>query len=223
MNLASIGAYFAANWIELAGFLTTWIGIWLTTKRLLICWPVILAADIFYLVVFYQARLYSDALLQVFFIAFTLYGWWHWWRGIRQQGAVLVVPLRVRGWIMGLVAGAIGAWLLGSLMVRLGAALPRLDAALTSYSLVASWWQARKHTANWILWIAIDGVYIGEYAYKNLWLTAVLSVGLVALAVLGLRDWQRAAAARSGSRVAVLRNHSRQVDPTPRSGDPGES
>jgi nicotinamide mononucleotide transporter len=82
-------------------------------------------------------------------------------------------------------------------MVRLGAALPHLDAALTSYSLVASWWQARKHTANWILWIAIDGVYIGEYAYKSLWLTAALSVGLVVLAVLGLRDWQRAAAAQT--------------------------
>ena len=85
-----------------------------------------------------------------------------------------------------------GALLLGSLLVRIGAALPHLDAALTSYSLVASWWQARKHIANWWLWIVIDGVYVGEYAYKNLWLTAVLSVGLVALAILGLRDWRRA-------------------------------
>jgi nicotinamide mononucleotide transporter len=194
MTLAHIGAWLIANWIELAGFLTTWIGIWLTTKRLLICWPVVLAADIFYLIVFYQARLYSDTLLQVFFIAFTLYGWWNWWHGFRQEGAVIVVPLSPRGWLIGLIAGAIGSWLLGSLMVRFGAALPHLDAALTSYSLVASWWQARKHTANWILWIVIDGVYIGEYAYKSLWLTALLSVGLVVLAVLGLRDWQRAAA-----------------------------
>jgi nicotinamide mononucleotide transporter len=190
----AISNYLAANWVELAGFITTWVGIWLTTKRLLICWPVVLAADIFYLVVFYQARLFSDALLQVFFVAFTLYGWWHWWRGVRAEGEVRVVPLSARGWIAGLAAGAVGAVLLGWLMVRLGAALPHLDAALTSYSLVASWWQARKHTANWWLWIAVDGVYIGEYAYKDLWLTAVLSVGLVALAVLGLRDWRRAAA-----------------------------
>ena len=124
-------------------------------------------------------------------MAFTLYGWWHWWRGVRAEGEVRVVPLSARGWIAGLVAGAIGAFALGWLMVRIGAALPHLDAALTSYSLVASWWQARKHTANWWLWIVIDGVYIGEYAYKDLWLTAVLSAGLVVLAVLGLRDWRR--------------------------------
>jgi nicotinamide mononucleotide transporter len=190
----AIAKYLVANWVELAGFVTTWVGIWLTTKRLLACWPVVLVADIFYLVVFYQAKLFSDALLQVFFVAFTLYGWWHWWRGVRTEGEVRVVPLSMRGWLGGLVAGAIGAVLLGWLMVRLGAALPHLDAALTSYSLVGSWWQARKHTANWWLWIAVDGVYIGEYAYKGLWLTAVLSVGLVALAVVGLRDWQRATA-----------------------------
>jgi nicotinamide mononucleotide transporter len=184
--------YLAANWIELAGFLTTWVGIWLTTRRLLICWPVVLGADIFYLIVFYHARLFSDALLQVFFVAFTLYGWWHWWRGIREEGEVRVEPLSARGWMAGLMAGAVGAVLLGWLMVRIGAALPHLDAALASYSLVASWWQARKHIANWWLWIAIDGIYIGEYAYKDLWLTAVLSAGLVALAMLGLRDWRRA-------------------------------
>jgi nicotinamide mononucleotide transporter len=207
MSWTSIPIYISAHWVELAGFLTTWVGIWLTTRRMLICWPVVLAADIFYLAVFYRARLYSDALLQVFFIAFTLYGWWHWWRGIRAEGEVRVVPLSVREWIAGLIAGAVGAMLLGWLMVRLGAALPHLDAALTSYSLVASWWQARKHTANWWLWIAIDGVYIGEYAYKDLWLTSVLSVGLVALAVLGLRDWRRAEShdseVRPGARAAV--------------------
>src|SRR6202789_867410 len=196
----AIARYLSAHWVELAGFVTTWVGIWLTTKRLLICWPVVLAADIFYLVVFYRARLFSDALLQVFFVAFTLYGWWHWWRGVRAEGEVRVVPLSVRGWIAGLAAGAVGALLLGWLMVRIGAALPHLDAALTSYSLVASWWQARKHTANWWLWIAVNMVYIGEYLYKHLVATAVLYLLLVVLALMGLVDWQRAA--RTSQRAA---------------------
>ena len=187
-----IWKYLGAHGIEIAGMITTVLGIWLSTKRLLICWPVVLAADFLYLAVFYQARLFSDALLQIFFVAFTLYGWWHWWRGIRAEGEVRVAPLDGRGWITGLVAGAVGAVLLGALMVRIGAALPHLDAALTSYSLVASWWQARKHIANWWLWIAVDVIYVGEYLYKDLRATALLYAGLVLLAVLGLRDWRRA-------------------------------
>jgi nicotinamide mononucleotide transporter len=194
MNWTAIANYAAANWLEIAGVVTTVVGIWLTTRRLLVCWPVVLAADLIYLDVFYRARLFSDALLQGFFVAFTLYGWWHWWRGVREEGEVRVEPLSLRGWMGGLAAGAVGAVLLGWLMVRIGAALPHLDATLTSYSLVASWWQARKHIANWWLWIAVDVVYIGEYLYKDLRPTALLYLLLVALAALGLRDWRRAAA-----------------------------
>jgi nicotinamide mononucleotide transporter len=192
MSWTALANYVAEHWLEIAGTITTVLGIWLSTRRLLICWPVVLAADFLYLAVFYQARLFSDALLQVFFVVFTLYGWWHWWRGVVADGEVRVVPLPLRGWLTGLAAGAIGAVLLGWLMVRIGAALPHLDAALTSYSLVASWWGARKHIANWWLWIAVDLIYVGEYLYKDLRLTALLYAGLVGLAVLGLRDWGRA-------------------------------
>jgi nicotinamide mononucleotide transporter len=192
MNWTTIANYLTENWLEIAGTVTTVLGIWLTTRRLLICWPVVLAADLIYLDVFYRARLFSDSLLQVFFVAFTLYGWWHWWRGVREEGEVRVAPLPLRGWIAGLAAGAVGAVALGWLMARIGAALPHLDATLTSYSLVASWWQARKHIANWWLWIAVDVVYIGEYIYKGLGPTAVLYAGLVILAVMGLWDWNRA-------------------------------
>lgn len=192
--MAGMVKYFLSHGVELAGLVTTVLGIWLTTRRLLICWPVVLISDVLYLEVFYRAQLYSDAILQVFFLAFTLYGWWHWWRGVVAEGDVRVEPLSRRGWMVGLAAGAVGAALLGTLMVRVGAALPHLDAALASYSLVASWWGARKHIANWWLWIAIDVVYVGEYIYKDLRATALLYAGLVVLAILGLRDWNRAAA-----------------------------
>src|SRR5579863_10218416 len=196
MSWTSIVSYFAENWMEIAGFLTTVFGIWLTTKRSMLCWPITLAADVFYLVVFYRAQLLSDALLQIFFIAFTLYGWWHWWRGYRAEGEVRVAPLAIPSLLIALAAGVAGSFVLGELAKRLHAALPFLDATLTSFSLVASWWQARKHTANWWLWIVVNVVYIGEYLYKDLRPTALLYAGLAALAALGLRDWRRAEAAR---------------------------
>ena len=144
MILPAIEQFFRAHWLELAGFVTTGVGIWLTARRNLLCWPITLAADVLYLVVFYHARLLSDALLQMFFVAFTLYGWWHWWRGVREEGEVRVVPLSTRNMLLAIVAGAAGAMILGFPARRLHAALPYLDAALASFSLVGSWWQARK-------------------------------------------------------------------------------
>jgi len=192
MIVSAIGQFFHEHWLELAGFITTGVGIWLTARRNLLCWPITLAADVLYLVVFYQARLLSDSLLQLFFLAFTLYGWWHWWRGVRMEGEVRVVPLRTSSLLLAIAAGAAGAIILGFPARRLHAALPFLDASLASYSLVGSWWQARKHIANWWLWIVVDVIYVGEYIYKDLWLTAVLYAGLVVLAIIGLKDWQHA-------------------------------
>ena len=192
MMETAIEQFFRAHWLELAGFITTGLGIWLTARRNLLCWPITLAADVLYLVVFYQARLLSDSLLQMFFVAFTLYGWWHWWRGVRLEGEVRVAPMRMESMLLALAAGAVGTVILGFPARHLHAALPFLDAALASYSLVGSWWQARKHIANWWLWIVVDTFYVGEYIYKGLWLTAVLYAALVGLAVIGLRDWRRA-------------------------------
>jgi len=208
MILSAVGHYLAANWVELAGFITTAVGIWLTTKRLLISWPIILAADVFYLVVFYRARLLSDALLQIFFIVFTLYGWWNWWRGVREEGEVRVVPLALPSMLIAVAAGIAGSFVVGEITKRLNAALPYLDAALMSFSLVGSWWQARKHIAAWWLWIVVDLLYIYEYISKDLWLTAVLYAVLVLLAVLGLRDWSRAERAAQTAACTTLRSGS---------------
>ena len=195
MSWYLITNYLAGNWLELAGVVTAAVGIWLTTQRLLICWPTTLVSIFIYMVVFFRAGLFSDALLQVFFVVFTVYGWWHWWRGVRDEGQVRVAPLPLSNLFIALVIGVVGSFILGSLAKRFNAALPYLDAMLMSYSLVATWWQARKHIANWWLWILVDAIYVGEYIYKGLWPTALLYVAFVPLAVLGLRDWRRAAAA----------------------------
>jgi nicotinamide mononucleotide transporter len=188
-------AYFASNRLEFVGAITAAFGIWLTTKRRLICWPITLVSIFIYMVVFYRAGLFSDALLQVFFVAFTVYGWWHWQRGAREQGQVRVEPLSRSSLLFAIVLGIPGSFVLGMVAKHLGAALPYLDAALMSYSLVATWWQARKHIANWWLWILVDTIYVGEYLYKDLRVTALLYAAFVPLAVLGLRSWRRAARA----------------------------
>ena len=203
MTITALLHFLAADWMENLAVLATVAGIWLTARRRLLGWPITLLADVLYLYVFFNARLYSDSLLQIFFIAFTLYGWFYWWRGIRSDGAVLVENVASGTLLCHLAAGLAGALLLGIVMYRLGAALPFLDASLTAFSLVASWWQARKYIANWWLWIVVDAIYVGEYLYKGLRPTALLYAGLVVLAFVGLKDWksasQKALASASGA------------------------
>jgi len=181
------------SWLEVFSVIASAVGVWLTTRRSLAAWPVIILACLLYGELFRESRLYSDMLLQGVFAVCAVYGWWHWLIGVKAEGSVTVQTLSLRGWVWGIVAGLAGSVLLGYCMARYtNASLPWLDSALTSYSLVGQWWQARKYLANWWLWIAVDVIYIGEYIYKHLNLTAGLYALFVLLAVIGLRDWRRA-------------------------------
>lgn len=199
MHWATIINYLAANWMEDTGAITSIVGIWLITRRNILCWPVVLIAEVLYMIILFRVQLYSGSLLQIFFMGFTVYGWWYWSRGMREEGEVRLVRLPMSSMLTGLAAGAAGSVLMGFLMERIGASLPHLDATLMSYSMVATWWQARKHTVNWLLWIVVDLIYIGEYLYKGLRPTAALYAVLACLAVLGLRDWRRAAATQTAA------------------------
>jgi nicotinamide mononucleotide transporter len=179
--------------LEIAAVLTSVLGIWLTTRRKLSSWPVILVSCVLYALVFRREKLYSDMLLQFVYFAFAIYGWWHWWRGLQEEGSVRVERLSSRGFAAGMIFGAAGSFLLGYFMAHYtDAALPHIDAALTSFSLVAQFWSTRKHIANWWLWIVVDAIEIGVFVYKHLYLTSVLFAFLIFLAVVGLLSWQKA-------------------------------
>ncbi|MGA7298436.1 MAG: nicotinamide riboside transporter PnuC [Rhodanobacteraceae bacterium] len=184
------------HWLELTGAVLSILGVWLTARRHMLCWPLGLASVVVYAWVFIDARLYSDVLLQGAFAVFIIYGWVRWLQHLGDDGRVVIAPLAQRRMRMHLLIGAAGAVLLGASMhYGTNAALPWLDAALAAFSLVAQFWQARRHIAAWWLWIAVDLIYIGQYIIKGLIITSVLYGVFVVLAVMGLRAWQHAATA----------------------------
>lgn len=184
--------WFSEHWFELVAATVSAVDVWLATRRSMISWPVTILASALYAEQFRESKLYSDMLLQGIFVLFALYGWWHWQRGLKAEGSVLVVSPGSAELIRGAAVGVATSMLLGWWMVgHTDASLPWLDAALTCFSLVGTWWAARKYIANWWLWIVVDVIYVGEYVYKGLNLTAGLYVLFVLLAVLGLRDWGR--------------------------------
>ncbi len=172
------------------------LGVWLMAQRRMLAWPVGLVSVGLYALVFVEAKLYSDTLLQLVFGGFLIYGWFNWRRQPLQDGRVIIAPLPLRLLMRDLGIGVMSGIALGALMHHhTDAALPWLDAMLAALSLVAQWWQARRHTATWWLWIVVDVVYVGMYMVKSLHVTAALYVLFIGLAVMGLRAWKKAATA----------------------------
>ncbi|SFN71415.1 nicotinamide riboside transporter PnuC [Sphingomonas sp. OK281] len=181
--------------LEIVAVVVSFAGIWLTASRRMLCWPVSFVACALYFRLFLDVRLYADMVLQALFAIAILYGWVAWARGKDETGDVVVRSLRTSHAVMGLVAGATGAVAIGWFTSRYtNAALPWMDAALSSFSLVAQYWTARRHAASWLLWIAVDVVYVGMFVAKGLMPTAGLYAAMVALAIIGYRQWRQTVA-----------------------------
>jgi nicotinamide mononucleotide transporter len=162
-----------------------------------LAWPLAIVSSLLYGLLFWDSRLYGDAGLQVFFAVVAVWGWWQWLRGTDAQGHSLTVrrlPRRGR-WPLALLT--LAAWPLLGLFLRrfTDTDVPWWDAFPTAGSVAGQWLLGRKYIENWPVWIAVNLVGIGLFAYKGLWLTVLLYAMLTAMAVAGWRAWQRQAAA----------------------------
>ena len=156
-------------------------------------YPFGLAMVALYAWIFFGAKLYSDALLQLFFIVVQFYGWWNWARSRARSGEVVVLTLgwaERAGWAAAcVVTTAAWGWLMHS---QTDASFPWWDASVAMMSVAAQILMSRRALESWWLWIAVDLVAMPLYAAKSLWLTAGLYGVFLALSVWGLIGWSKA-------------------------------
>jgi nicotinamide mononucleotide transporter len=176
---------------ELLAVLFGFVYVWLAIREDARCWPVGIVNVAIYFFVFFHARLYATAVLQAVYVALSVYGWRQWLRG-GESGGRLAVSSTPRRWVPGLAAAGVAASLgLGLfLKYRTDAALPFPDAATTAFSLVAQWMTTRKWLENWLVWIAVDVVYLGVYFSQGLYLSTGLYAVFLVMAALGYRQWR---------------------------------
>jgi nicotinamide mononucleotide transporter len=182
--------------VEILGFLTGAVNVWLLARQNIWNWPVGLASNALYVAVFLGSGLYGDAGLQLVYIALGIYGWWIWAHpGSGAEFRVERTPRAVWTWLI--PATALAAIGLSAFLRRFtDSTVPAWDGLTTALSLAATYGQCRKYVESWWIWIAADVIYIPLYGYKNLWLTSVLYLVFMILCVVGLREWSKALGTR---------------------------
>jgi nicotinamide mononucleotide transporter len=179
-------SWVAGHWTEILGFGTGAACVLLAARRNLWTFPVGIANNVVFLALFTGSALYADAGLQVVYLLLGVHGWLVW--GTRPDGPVRsghpVLPLVAAG-----VAGtAVLTWVLSAYT---DSTTELADAATTAGSLVAQYLLNRRWQETWAVWIAVDVAYVGLYAAKGLWITALLYALFIALCLDGWRAWRR--------------------------------
>ncbi len=180
------------NRLELLAAIVGAVSVWLSVRQNIWSWPTAIVNVVLYALVFYDAKLYADMGLQVIYAVLSVYGWYEWLYGGEGRTQLRVTGTTGRMWSVLVTIAAAGSVVLGTVLRHeTDAALPYMDATLSSTSLVAQWMMTRKLLENWLVWIAVDVLYVGMFIFKHLYLTAGLYAVFLALAVRGYVDWRR--------------------------------
>lgn len=185
--------------LEAASVVTGAVCVWLTVRESVWNFPIGLANVSLFCVLFFGARLFADAGLQVVYFVLGVIGWYLWLHG-GERGTALRISRVPRSHAAALVAGGVALTILLWMTLRyVGGSASFFDALTTSISLCAQWMLNRKHVESWYAWIAADLIYIPLYAYKELYLTAALYTVFLVMATMGLMHWRAMWRAQGGA------------------------
>ncbi|MDR0972795.1 MAG: nicotinamide riboside transporter PnuC [Prevotellaceae bacterium] len=175
--------------MEIIGAIVGLLYLWLEYRASIFLWIAGMIMPAIYVVVFYEAGLYADTAINVYYLAAGMYGWWMWLRGrsSSEEQPIVHTPLRQAP---ALAATFLGSFLLiGILLGYTDSDVVWWDSLTTALSIVAMWMLARKQAEQWLVWIVADAVYVALYLYKGLEATAVLYALYTVIAIFGYRKW----------------------------------
>lgn len=168
------------------------INVALVAGRSLWNYPFGIAMVALYFFVFAEARLYSDALLQIFFLIIQLYGWWNWNRSEKIDSGIAVERLSMLARLRWLVATLAAIMLWGAGMAHFtNAVAPFADATVAGLSVAAQMLQSQRKYESWYLWITVDALAVWLFWSRGLHATSILYAVFFAIAIWGLFMWRQ--------------------------------
>lgn len=149
------------------------------------------AVDLF---LYWDAGLYGDFGLAVYYLLASIYGFiaWKFWKKettteempITRFPMRLLLPVAV---VFLIVWGVVWAFL----QYWTNSTVPVTDSLTNALSIIGMWMLARKYVEQWMVWIVADAIYVWLYAYKGLPFKASLYTFYIIIAFFGIRAWKQ--------------------------------
>ncbi|WP_317899032.1 nicotinamide riboside transporter PnuC [Aurantibacillus circumpalustris] len=175
--------------LGIIALITGTLGVWLTIKQTIWCWPFALISVVTSIIEFYNERLFGDMALQIFYFFAGVYGWIYWTQKMNET--FLVKKMNLRYIPLYILITVVQAVVYYYLLIYYKGDRPLLDSILTACSLTTTYMMTKKYVENWIIWVFIDATYILLYVLKDMWLFAVLNLIFTVIAFYGWLKWRK--------------------------------
>ncbi|HQV00093.1 MAG: nicotinamide mononucleotide transporter [Bacteroidia bacterium] len=165
------------------------LGIWLTAKKNVLCFPVGIINVLITANVVFEVKLYADVVQQLMYLVLLVYGWINWTKSQNIKSvSYCTVTQKIFVVVITLIIGTVGYFILKKYT---NATYPAADAYATAVCFAAQFLIAKRKIENWWLWLFANLVYVVIFYLKQMPWYAGLSVIYFLQAIFGLKQWHK--------------------------------
>jgi nicotinamide mononucleotide transporter len=182
------------NYIEIAGAVTGLIYVYFSIRQNILLWLFGIINAALYIYVFIVAKFYAGTGLQAYYLLISVYGWYNWKYGSRENPADKLPVSRLdkkTGITLLLISIILFTIIALVLKNYTDSPVPLGDSFITSLSITATWMLARKILEHWLVWIIVDTSAIWLYYCRYLYPTVLLYFIFTIMAITGFYQWKK--------------------------------
>ncbi len=181
------------TWLEIIAMVTGLLFPIFAAYEKKICWLFGGISSLIYIYLMFIAQLYSDAILNFYYVVMAFVGYLTWSGIIKaRKKEVKVSYANFRLLIIVSLIAAVYSVVSGYIFLRYtNASYPFLDATLTGFAFIATWLETRKKIENWYIFLVVDGLSIWLFWKKGYILTAILFIIYCIICIYGIIQWHR--------------------------------
>lgn len=177
------------SWIETLAVIFSVTYVVLAAKGNIWCWFFAAASVSIYIYLCYEAKLFAETILQIFYLLMAFLGYFSWNNSNKK---FIAKQLSISHHILIILSGAVITFLIGFyLATYTEAKMPIIDSFTTCFSIIATFLVIRKVLENWLYWIIIDIVSVYIYFSRDLHLTSILFLTYTCVAIVGYINWKK--------------------------------
>ena len=160
--------------------------VFFAAKENIWCWFFGATSAILYTYICFNAKLYAETFLQIFYLIMAVIGYISW----KKTEISKINQWSVKNHLILILLSVILIFTVGFLLsIRTDAKMPLVDTFTTVMSVVATILVIKKVIENWLYWIVIDLVSIFLYLERDLHLSSILFMIYTIIAIKGYFSW----------------------------------
>lgn len=185
--------------IELVAVVFGILSVWFASRESIRVFPTGIINVLLFIYIFFIARLYANAGINVLYLITNIYGWYNWSRKIDDKNVLEISRTTARQNTYIILFAAVYyisvllllRWYNKSDLTYVNSYVPWMDAMNSSLFLCATILMTKKKLENWIFWILGNVISIPITISQGLYMTSFQYLVFLFLAISGYVGWKK--------------------------------